>query len=363
MKKKSVISRVSLLSRLIGCSIVCLIALTPVLAGCVLIGYDREERRDASDDGDGQGKAGAGHGDGAAQDEPDTGPTAGDGGAQDDAADGDPGQMDGGDASGSEGGVDAAEPPIDRDCTTADSFCDGDKFVSCADGAEVSREDCALVEGHEQQCKVGACHPDTGCELQNAENMSECEDGLFCTVGEHCKEGVCSWGSENTCASVTSACRAGVCNEDADRCDTVAANAGAPCGENATCNASGLCVGGGEMCSGVECAVSCDSRVSPCSLTCSGALSCHATCGAGSDCMVDCTGSDELCQVRCVQGSLCDIECSESLVCGPIRCETGAQCILRCPAQSDTCAFSECVGEEPVWCPDSSVWVCHRSCP
>ena len=354
--------------------VACLIVLSPGLAGCVLIGYDREQRPDGSAGSEGQGDAAAGRGDaavsqgdaaasrgdGSTQDDEDAGSAGENGATVQDAADGDPGQGDAGDASGSEGNLDAAEPPVGADCTTAESFCDGTEFVTCSHGAEVSREECALVTGHEQECKIGACHPVRGCELTNAENHSECDDGLFCTVGEHCKKGICSWGSENTCASAQSACRAGVCNEEADRCDTEPTKVGGACGENATCNAQGLCVGGGEMCSGMACAISCNSRVSRCSLTCSGARSCRASCGAGVDCAVDCTGSEELCRVKCVQGSLCDIDCSESSNCGPIECEAAAQCILRCAAQNGTCAFSECVGEEPVWCPDSNTWVCHR---
>lgn len=333
-------------------------------AGCMLIGYDGKSDRDASAGSGGRGEAGAGRGDGG-------GPAAagagggsgpGDAGQRRDGSGGQ-GRMDAGDAS--EGPLaDAAEVP-EPYCTSSESFCDGDKFVTCdEEGQVVSREDCALVEGHEQQCKQGICHPDRGCELGNAENLSECEDGLFCTVGEHCKDGVCGWGSENTCSSVASACRAGVCNEEASRCDTEPTNLGGPCGTNATCDELGRCLGNAEQCADIEeCPISCDSRVSPCALSCAGALYCLATCSAGADCTIDCAGAMQGCQVRCVQGSLCDIDCSAAEFCGPIKCEAGAQCILRCEAQSDTCAFSECVEAEAEWCPDSNAWVCHRPCP
>jgi hypothetical protein len=55
-----------------------------------------------------------------------------------------------------------------------------------------------------------------GCTKHNAEGK-KCDDGLFCTVDDTCRSGVCV-GVDRPCGSAVGFCSIGVCNESSDSC-------------------------------------------------------------------------------------------------------------------------------------------------
>ncbi len=105
-------------------------------------------------------------------------------------------------------------------------------------------------------CAVGECKTsaDGGydCVAKPISAGKECDDGSFCTVGETCDGGGnCGGGVAKTCAEVGNACNTGACDEDADSCqqvakpETVVCDDGQFCTVGDHCNGDGSCIGGG----------------------------------------------------------------------------------------------------------------------
>jgi hypothetical protein len=112
--------------------------------------------------------------------------------------------------------------------------------------------DCAALPS--PPCHIGVCIEATGqCVVIPSPGGEPCDDGLFCTVGEFCKNGVCGSGSDNTCGAFGDACNTVVCDEDKAACMTAALDDGTPCVSddlcvvNATCSA-GVCQGAAKDC-------------------------------------------------------------------------------------------------------------------
>lgn len=113
------------------------------------------------------------------------------------------------------------------------------------------KEDCSKIVAND--CFVGVCDTTTGsCAIQPATDGTECDDGLFCTVGETCTAGLCGNGKPNPCGS--NDCLAGICNEEQDRCQLLARPDETPCSMpddlcvvGAACRA-GECVGTPKSC-------------------------------------------------------------------------------------------------------------------
>ena len=97
-------------------------------------------------------------------------------------------------------------------------------------------------------CRTGVCQPGVGCVAQN-NNGVPCDDGLYCTVGDVCSNGVCggAGATPRDCSSLSVLpCRTGVCSESTDQCiaqinNGTACDDGNPCSTNSACNASGTC--------------------------------------------------------------------------------------------------------------------------
>jgi hypothetical protein len=100
------------------------------------------------------------------------------------------------------------------------------------------------------QCHIAVCNEASGvCEIVPGEDASPCEDGLFCTSGDICNDGVCINGPPNDCGMEPAQCNLVGCNEDTDSCVMTPAANGTSCTSanlcllGATCQ-NGLCAGG-----------------------------------------------------------------------------------------------------------------------
>jgi hypothetical protein len=108
--------------------------------------------------------------------------------------------------------------------------------------------DCAAIDT--PQCTKGVCDTQTGqCKLAPGPKGEPCDDGLFCTVGEACDEGVCEDGALNTCGLEVGDCTEVVCNEAQGTCSQKPLPDGLFCDAekdlctvNTACKA-GVCVG------------------------------------------------------------------------------------------------------------------------
>jgi hypothetical protein len=95
--------------------------------------------------------------------------------------------------------------------------------------------------------KASPCHQavcDTvgkQCKLEALPDDSPCEDGLFCTVQDTCKGGMCMGGSANTCATNPPACHEMQCQEATKTCEPVASMDGASCTPEDKCQINGQC--------------------------------------------------------------------------------------------------------------------------
>jgi C1A family cysteine protease len=129
--------------------------------------------------------------------------------------------------------------------------CDDEKYCTiddvCTAGACMgSSRDCSgLVT--EPQCQSFSCDELGGrCLIQSTNENQPCADGLFCTVGEVCKQGSCGSGIARDCSSVLTEpqCQVANCDEGTDACNALPANDGESCDDGAFCNVGELCLNG-----------------------------------------------------------------------------------------------------------------------
>lgn len=109
--------------------------------------------------------------------------------------------------------------------------------------------DCTTIQT--DACSEAVCNEDTLlCEVLPLSDM-ECDDGLFCTIGDMCVNGVCTGQAENKCNldPPSWTCQGVLCDEDTKSCTQVPLAEGTeciasdPCVVGATCNANNLCTG------------------------------------------------------------------------------------------------------------------------
>lgn len=106
--------------------------------------------------------------------------------------------------------------------------------------------DCSTIETPE--CTMAVCNlgqeigPLNTCVVVPRPKGTECDDGLFCTVGETCDDGVCGGGSPSTCGLPSSPCMSVVCYEGSQSCDVTPVNDGTECTPTDLCEVNGVCV-------------------------------------------------------------------------------------------------------------------------
>lgn len=357
-----------------------LLASLSLLSGCVLVGYDLDGAPDASVSAEGDGGAGGS-------------------GKEDDVGSGSTEQPDGGgpivappDGSGPDGGSCSGGDAAERRgcaCEPETATCDGGVFVVCdAGGRVVSAQDCVAAAGG---CEVGSCDAEAGCLIEKRADDTPCDDGLFCTTGEVCSNGVCEGGGDRDCSAKDSQCTLGVCNELLARCMAAPSHEGLACDDGSDCTptdkcALGLCTGprmnctshdgeckvgvcndetgacearplpagtscaDGKICGeglcqtgqacglGLECAIGCAPATS-CLLVCAGAQDCEPGCSAGANCAIDCALTGR-CRPTCTTDSTCSVSCGGTSECDVV-CD-GSTCSIDCSA-TDNCDQIECL--------------------
>jgi hypothetical protein len=144
----------------------------------------------------------------------------------------------------------AVAPLHAQDCTTlADNDpCEDGLFCTVGDHCEGGvcvpgpARDCSASG---DQCNDGVCNEGTdACEAQPKAGTPTCDDGLFCTVGDLCESGACVPGSARDCSGASDQCNDGVCNETTDTCEPQP-KAGTPtCDDGLFCTDGDRCVAG-----------------------------------------------------------------------------------------------------------------------
>lgn len=109
--------------------------------------------------------------------------------------------------------------------------------------------DCSTIQVDE--CSEAICDTDTlQCAVVPLSDK-ECDDGLFCTIGDTCVDGVCTGAGANDCnlSPPSWTCQGVVCDEDTKSCSQVPLPEGTeciasdPCVIGASCDANNLCTG------------------------------------------------------------------------------------------------------------------------
>jgi hypothetical protein len=104
-------------------------------------------------------------------------------------------------------------------------------------------------------CATGACFSGV-CTPMPANEGAACDDGLFCTIDDACKQGKCT-GVPNPCGP-TDGCHTNTCSESLQQCTSTENADGTPCNDGDVCNAdkacsAGVCTGGMPANDGVAC--------------------------------------------------------------------------------------------------------------
>jgi hypothetical protein len=103
---------------------------------------------------------------------------------------------------------------------------------TCSNGAD---DDCdGLTDGDDPNCWT--CSSDADCDDSNdctqdscsgsqcsndaLADGAACDDGLYCTIGETCRSGMCPLGAVRDCDD-SDPCTADACDEELDRCDNI----------------------------------------------------------------------------------------------------------------------------------------------
>ena len=117
--------------------------------------------------------------------------------------------------------------------------CDDERFCTTTDACEAG----ACVGGPPPDCGAWAddCN-EAGCDVVldtcvaiPVEDGSACEDGLFCSVDDHCDAGHCEAGAERDCSALAGECAGALCDPEASACVLDPWAAGIPCGDGPVC--------------------------------------------------------------------------------------------------------------------------------
>ena len=293
--------------------------------------------------------------------------------------------------------------------------CTGNSQCAVGQACDPTSTTCTnCTPGNDAQCLDGdpctddACDPTLGC--LHLPSAATCSDGMVCTVGDACVQGVCLSGDVTTCDD-SNACTNDACSptsgcghfansascSDGDACtvgDTCGGGActpggGAPnCSDGNSCTSDG-CVAplgcahtatdaacddgsaclGGEACSGGVCLAGtttpdCDDTIQCTADACDPKVGCtHATLGGGCDDGDPCTAVDACVGKVCV-GNL-KLACDDGNVCtsdtcaGLLGCNHGALSGTTCNdglfcTATDTCSAGSCVGTSGGKCSDGN---------
>ena len=206
-------------------------------------------------------------------------------------------------------------------------------------------------------CTADSCVPGAGCEHTPA--TGACDDGDACSVGDTCVDGVCTAGVTAVCDDLNP-CTADMCIAGPVGCTVQMLDDGAACANSDPCLEPGVCEAG--TCVDQQ-PVTCEDP-GPClSSSCvafEGCLSKFDPNGSPCDDGNPCTQEGQCSAGECValplpcsDGNACTVDgcdeggCVYELVATGVPCQPGDPCF-----EGGTCDLGECVGGEPLPCPD-----------
>ena len=158
-------------------------------------------------------------------------------------------------------------------CDPANGMCSNPAKADstpCSDGSMCTQTDTCkagvCVGGNPVVCPADQCHLPGTCAAatgmcsaaQVKPNLTPCDDGNPCTVGDWCIAGACA-GTAKACPW-TDACHDGVCNAATGACETAAVADGSACSDGSVCTSGDKCTagvcGGNAVCTGTTVVIS-----------------------------------------------------------------------------------------------------------
>lgn len=243
---------------------------------------------------------------------------------------------------------------VPSECYTDDDCDDGNKCTidTCKvkDDAGTCSHQAVTCQQPENQCQVNQCDPDTGqCVLSNKPDNAPCEDGLYCTTDDYCKNGQCQSGDRRDCSSNDTQCTVGQCDEATKSCASVNKVNGSPCDDGEACTdgdecEDGVCKSGSTM----VCDCMTDADCKDDGLRCNGVIgkcdqTTHKCTYVDGEGPVTCPPSPNECQ---------EYECTEPSGTCVLKdlpdytsCDDGKYCTV-----SDHCVSGQCEGGKPRDC-------------
>ena len=223
--------------------------------------------------------------------------------------------------------------------TTCDDglFCTENDVCSggvCSGGAA---RDCSAFGN---QCNNASCDEGLNqCVSQPRPNGTACEDGLYCTVADQCTGGVCVAGPARDCSTSGGQCSDGVCSETTDQCIAQPKANGTTCEDGLYCTVSDQCTGG--VC-GAGLSRDCSSAGNQCNDgVCSESTDqCAAqpkTNGTVCEDGLYCTVSDQCVGGACTSGSARDCSTSGDQCNDGVCSETTDQCVAQPKTDGTLC--------------------------
>jgi hypothetical protein len=212
-------------------------------------------------------------------------------------------------------------PLEDGDLCNGTLLCDTSSLpYQCTISPTTILECPAPLPGPDAGCLAASCDGATGdCSFVPANNAYPCDDGIPCTVGDHCEDGICVGGVSVSCDD-GNPCTADTC-DDTDGCAHTPQPG--PCDDNNACTIGDICSSG--SCIYLELADCSDAT--PCTTdTCdpkSGCLHTNNTnpCDDGDPC----TGGDSCLNGTCLAGTA--VTCNDGNPCTVDSCAGDGGCI------------------------------------
>ena len=223
--------------------------------------------------------------------------------------------------------------------------------TGCDDGLDCTTDVCVGGIGcqyspNAQGCWIdggcvadGTVNPQNDCQIcdemapiawSRAFNNQPCEDGLFCSDGDSCQDGVCQGGPQRDCSGMSSACATGSCDEAGDACEAVALEDLTACSDDDEACTMDVCKAGACVHEPVLDGSSCDDDGNTCTADACQAGACtHTALANGLPCEDDensCTGD------YCQEGACAHLVLMDGTSCD----EDGLDCT------ADTCASGSC---------------------
>ncbi|MBW1871471.1 MAG: hypothetical protein JRJ19_05365, partial [Deltaproteobacteria bacterium] len=202
-------------------------------------------------------------------------------------------------------------------------------------------KDCSAAA---DQCNRGVCQePDGTCVSQADNNNQDCDDGLYCTTGEVCRQGVCTDGSVTDCDD-SLGCTTDFCDAGDDECKHEP--------DNSACDDSIDCTD--DSCSPVD-----GCHYTPNNSLCDDSVDCtNDSCVAGSGCQF--TADDS----NCDDGVSCTIDsCNAQNDCeyapDDLLCDDGTACTTEICDVNNDCQYTPNAGG----CPEYHIGPAADTCP